>query len=659
MTLLSPEEKYLPLNRHTKRRHVGMKISLQKMRKQYTDHLKPFYGVLGFGPESEFLEGTIFRLPFRKPGSGSGLVPDNLIIDADSAQVLMVNYFAEAKRSLLFLARVTTVEFRIRDMNSPEWKISVTRGLAEVIILDGTVEQIFIESRQRSSTPSMANDEWRLARRKVSDASASKNLKATQKEHDLNTQCGIAALVSHKYAGSGLDGQFFSSLPFTWSSMLPVHIQASFIFTDGEGSSSPDEGVQDTGSEWNAWILEHGVVDLYLDFLEYLSNAFGELSFKFWPPHEGASGSLSNKLGKVFWRKVSGCDLKLFSVEENKPKTSILDLSPVGVNQGLTRETQSLTEVIFDFLEPEYSNILRALLDRLGVKNIVSPTEVMSKALQDQEGITKIDPPYISSLLRGNPKSDVLHDIWAADDYSFDRLGPFLKFMMKGPSSSSDILTGCRILPLADLTLGTLRNSCIHGVSNYYIAQRGTLSLFDYAPGLVVHPDVSQATANIILKLGLNVSILPPSDFSRLFANVNESDQISRRLHCFLLKFWFAVRYEYEGRHKVVLSNLPVYSATVNGRLQAISPDEFESLPAIISPDDEGELAICSKLPTLYLVDRRTVSTATQKTEQLSTSVGLMRFITSLGKLAKLKHKTTEAFFLLFLEQEHIMVINP
>lgn len=656
MALLSPEEKYLPLNRHTKRRHTGMKISLQKMRKQYTDHLKPFYGVLGFGPESEFLEGTIFRLPFRKPGSGSGLVPDNLIIDADSALVLMVNYFADAKISLLFLAGITTVEFRTKDRNSPEWKISVIRGPAEGIILDGTVEQIFIESRQRSSTPSMANDEWRLARCEVSDALVPKNLRATQKEHDLNTQCGIAALVSHRYTGSRFDGQLFSSLPFTWPSMLPVHIQAPFAFTDGEGSSPPEEGVQDG---WNSWVLEHGVVDLYLDFLEYLSSAFGELSFKFWPPHEGTPGSLSDKLRKTFWRKLSGCHLKLFPVKENKPGTPILGLSPVRVNQGLTRETLSLNEVIFDFLEPKYSSILRALLDRLGVKNIVSPTEVMSKALQDLEGITKINPPYISSLLRGNPKADALREIWAADDYSFDRLGPFLEFMIKGPTPSSDVFIECRILPLADLTLGTLRNPCVHGVSSYYIAQRGTLNLFDYAPGLVVHPDVSQATANIILKLGLNVSILPLSDFPRLFASVSESDKISPRLHCFLLKFWVAIRYEYEGRPKAVLSNLPVYSATVNGQLQAISPDEFESLPAIVSPDDEGESAICSKLPALYLVDRRTVSTTMQKTEQFSASVGLMRFITSLGKLAKLKHKNTDAFFLLFLEQEHIMVIDP
>lgn len=658
MVLLSPEEKYLPINRHTKRRHPGMRISLKKMRMQYSDHLRPFYGVLGFGPKSDFLDGTIYRFPFRKPGCGCELIPDDLIIDAESAQVLMEDYFTEAKSSLLFMTRITTIEFRIQNPNTLEWKVSTTRSPTEGIILGGTVEQVFIESRQLSHSFSIVNDEWRLALREIPDISIPKRLQATQKEHRLKALCGIAALVSHRYIGSEFDGRLFSHSPFSWSSKLPVHIQASFIGSPRHPIPIVDV-IHHTGSEWNLWILKHGVVDLYLDFLQYLADGFGELAFKFWPPHEGVPGSISDTLGKDFWRKIPQSELKLFTVGEQK---RAINLRFVRVGQDRTRKTLRITEVIFDFLEPKYSDILRPLLNRLGVKNIVNPVEVMSKALpQYLEGVTQIGPLFVSSLLRGNPKVDVLYEIWTADGYSFHRLGLFLEFMTKKPGPSPDILTDCQIVPLANLTLGTLGDPDIPGISNYYISQRGALGLFDYAPGLVVHPDLPQATVDIFLKLGLNVSILPFSDLPRLFADVFESDKISITFHYFLLKFWVTVRYEYEGKSKydkTILSNLPVYSATINGRLQAISPDEFESLPAIISPDDEEESAMCSTLTALYLVDGRTVSTVMHKAEQLTNPFGLMRFITSLEKMAKLKHKTAEAFFPSLLEPEHITASN-
>lgn len=625
---------------------------------QYPDHLRPFYGVLGFGPESDFLDGTIYRFPFRKPRCGCGLVPDDLIIDAERALVLMEDYFTEAKRSLLFITRITTIEFRIQNANTLEWKVSTTRSPTKGIILGGTVEQIFIESRQLTPSLSIVNDEWRLALREIPDISIPKRLQVTRKEQGLKALCGIAALVSHQYTSSEFDGRFFSHCHFSWSSKLPVHAQAPVIGTSRHSIPIRDV-IHHTISEWNLWILKYGVVDLYLDFLQYLADGFGELAYKFWPPHEGVPGSISDTLGKDFWRKVSKSELKLFTVREHKPA---IDLRFVGVGQDWTRKTLRITEVIFDFLEPKYSDILRVLLSRLGVNNIVSPTEVMLKALpQYLEGVAKIGPPYVSGLLRGHPRVNVLHEIWTADGYSFHRLGPFLEFMTNKPGPNPDILTDYQIVPLANLTLGTLGNPDIPVISRYYVSQRGELGLFDYAPGLIVHPDLPQAMVDILLKLGLNVSILPFSDLPRLFADVVESDKISIPFHCFLLKLWVAVRYEYEGNpkyDKMILSNLPVYSATVNGRLQAISPDEFESLPAIISPDDEEESAMCSNLTALYLVDGRTVSTVMQKVEQLTNPVGLMRFITSLEKMAKLKHKTTEAFFL-SLELEHITASNP
>lgn len=621
---------------------------------QYPDHLRPFYGILGFSSESDFLDGTIFRFPFRTPGCGCGLVSDSLIIDPESALVLMVDYFTEAKRSLLFLNHITTIEFRIKGSKTPEWEVTTTRGLSEGTILNGIVKQLFVQSRQLSPPFTITNDEWRLALRDVPDGSIPKGLQATQKNHKLKTQCGIAVLVSHQQTSPEFDGRFFSLLPLKWSSKLPVHVQASFTVTDQQPGEIPP-----TKSEWNLWILEHEVVNLYLDFLQYLAHDFGELTFRFWPPHEGVPNSISDKLAKEFWREVPKSGLKLFTVGGHK---SAIGLRFAGADQERAPKTLRLPDVIFDFLEPKYSNILRVLLDKLGAENIVSPTEVMSRALQQNlEGVTSIDPPYVSSLLRVHPNDDVLHEIWTADNYSFHRLGPFLEFMTKNPGPNSDILTNYRIIPLANLTLGTLKPPGISGDLKYYVSQKGTLDLFDYAPDLLIHPNLSQAVVNFLLKLGLNVSILPFSDLPRLFANVVEIDKVSTMFHCFLLKFWFVVRYEYEGQSeydKIVLSSLPVYSATVNGRLQAISPDEFESLPAIISPDNERESAMCSKFTALYLVDHRTVPTVMQKSERLTTPIGLMRFIRSLGKMAKLKHKTAEAFLPLFLELEHIMVSN-
>lgn len=659
----SPEGKYLPLNRDTRRRHTLMKIGLQKMQKHYPDHLKPYYGVLNFGPTSHRLEGTIFRFPFRTSTSKSSLVPDNRIIDAGDALKLIREYFSDAKISLLFLTRVTAVEFRLRGSETAEWEVTTTRSPVEGKIRGGFIEKLFVESRQLSPSQvqSITNDEWRLAHCDVSEALVPKALGDTQNEHGLKTRCGIAALISHQYGCPEFNGRFFGALPFRWPSKLPVHVHASFIVAGGRNLIPLTERTREKGSEWNLWILECGVVELYLNFLQHLARYFGKFALRFWPSHEDDSNPLSDKLGKQFWGRVPRSDLKLFTIEKRALRAPVLGIGFLETGGYRAQKSLLMKEVIFDFLELKESDLLCALLDQLGKKNIVRPTGVMSKALQQPglEQIPKIDPPYVSCLLKSNQQKNVLHTIWAADGYSFSRLGPLLEFILKESRCLSDTITGCQILPLANQTLGILGRPGGHDTCKYYISQKGIMDLFDYAPGLIVHPDVSLTIVDILLKLDLNVSILPFSDIPRLFTDVTEVEKASLKFHYFLHKFWVSIRYEYEGRPEYdssVLSKLPVHSALVNGQLRAISPDEFQSLPAIVCPDDAGEAAMCSKLLGLYLIDRRTVSHAMEKVESLCKSVGLMRFMEALGKLAKSRHKTLETYLTLYLEPGNITV---
>lgn len=628
------------------------------MQKHYPDHLAPFHGILGFGPGSSCLQGTIFRFPFRKPGCPSSLVSGSRVIDIGDALALMQDYFKDAKISLLFSTRIVTVEFGIRGIETPEWRVSGTRAPAEKGILGGTTEQLFIESRQFAPASLIINDEWRLAYRRFPEAPLPKSLEPIQKEYKLQTRCGIAALISHQYDHLEFDGQFFTALPSRWPSKLPVHIYAPLIVAGGKDLYSPLDNTGDTGSEWNLWIIEHEVVSLYLHFLQYLAQLFGGLAFKFWP-HRVSSDSLSDKLRREFWGKIPKTDLKLFAADEHEQKSSVLDSNSTRVSQSQNRSTLALNEAVFNFLNHDERSFFHILLHELGVRNIVSPTDVMSKALRDLGGITKIDPPYISSLLRGNPKNNVLQNIWAADGFCFSRLGPFLKFMMQPSHGGSAFLKGCQILPLADLTLGTLDDLGAYGMSRYYISGIGMMNLFDFAPSLAIHSDVPQTITSPFLKLNLNVSILPFSDLPRIFKNVGEDQKTSMTFHHFLLKFWISVRHEYEGQPEydiIVFLKLPIHSTTVNGLFRAISPEEFEALPAIVSPNEEREFKMCSKLSGLYLVDQRTVSAAMQKAEVLTKPVGLMRFINALGKLARLKHQNPETFLPLWLGREDITV---
>ena len=95
--VLDPQQERLPRNRNHMRK-AGLKRPLAMTRNVAMDQLTPFDGFYGYDKSLDFFDGTIFRFPFRIPGTNTALKDAAQHVDSKMAQVLLEDYFQTARK---------------------------------------------------------------------------------------------------------------------------------------------------------------------------------------------------------------------------------------------------------------------------------------------------------------------------------------------------------------------------------------------------------------------------------------------------------------------------------------------------------------------------------------------------------------------------------
>ncbi|KAK7696314.1 hypothetical protein QCA50_000968 [Cerrena zonata] len=439
---LDPSQKFLPANGLRKRRSVLLPLS--RMRMLHRDHLLSLAGLFGFDPDSDFYSGTLFRLPLRTSQQGTQSALSHDVHTINEVNNLIANYWKSAPESLLFI-QVRTIAAWGRDRYGSQHRRWLTKATHSAIDLneDGfTCYKVTISLHP--GTESVVSHDWHLVSRTVAINTIPAKFHEFTTKHQLrNISISVAGPITtpsalpHGHEPSRC--RLYSRLPLPTLSSLPAHIDASWILAEDRRSVRFDESGQvNLESQYNRWILTEGLPDVYGLFLESWPNT---RNLHVWP---GYPSTPEDPISRVF--------LEAFFKDYLKASKRSLVTS-------ITGRRMSFVQSIFPSVD---SSEIRGLINILKPDEVADITtrRILSKLPSDSTQV--INAEFMGTFIKRDSSFQTTH---RSGVLSVQEISIFLKWML---DHSPPALIGLQVLPLADKTLGTIREggSLIHGATS-------------------------------------------------------------------------------------------------------------------------------------------------------------------------------------------------
>ncbi|KAF7860378.1 hypothetical protein EAF04_008504 [Stromatinia cepivora] len=644
LLILDPLQTCLPLNSNWQARKLGVKILLSKLKQLHPNQLVPFQGLWGYDTESDHYDGTIFRFPLRKHTSPLRAKQEPLGID--SVRLLLNQYFTQARISLLFLKGVKVVNFKGPGAKELFWSVKMKKRNSKS---DYTV----CFAKQMVGTEILVTkDEWWVYSKTEETPSGE-----FQSRIRKNLEYGIAALVvsESKQDTKTLDlptPRLFSTLPLPEESNLPVHIHATFslsgdrntLITGGESSEAG-------GSSWNSWLLEEKLPNAYLTFLEGLTEKIGLDVFRFWPPKE----SRLELLCKSFWEKLPNSSARLFPRRVQNPDAANMTMS----------------QTVFDFLQTKFSRQISPVLQILEPNLSPHFPARMFVNIRSIAVAKSMDRPGLRKILKSKRASELLQKAMVGDALLIGNV--LNEIIPVGDVSSGDLkeLNGCRLLPLADGTLGQLTpiQSPMHQNTRcYYVVTKSELKLFDFAKSvLILKPEIDayDRIGEIVKTKMFNVMNLTIAHIPELLSMKSQGSRVvNDETDEWLKSFWgywnkssSSETYSLSKNPKSFCS-LPLFKAICNGAWEYYTMSELKTLPAIIEPSEMSHQQLCNCIPGLYRFRPEFMPKSTADAEgSFADKKALGRFINALQILESKESSIKKGLFTQLVTRQDLIKI--
>ena len=632
--ILDPQQSFLPRNKRQKRK-VGVKIKLSTARRDCVDHLMPFHGLCGFSSDEDHYEGTLFRFPFRG-NNVTRLKEHDSFIDSEKAKNLLDKYFEDASMALLFLRNISSIDLIIRGENHSRWCVSASRA-------DLSGYEIFrqVKIRSQKEKEKAAEKIWRIGVTDIVDCPS--NVVKPGRGAAKITECGIAACISDPKTSQ----RIFCTLPTPFRTCIPVSFHASFAVT-GDRKSIPFEDVRrdPVVAEWNKWLLADCIPGFYLDFLKDLAPIMGGDSFEYWPliNDRDHATKLTNTVVEAFWEKLSDNDMvPLFPLANSMHAPD--NASPLKIrSSGKVRKlyaTTSLRTAQFDGLPSSTSTQLRQLFLKICPSLVVLPAELGFAIPHKKIGksMSYLGSELLSTLFREEDNCKYLAQFYAQERNS-KAMALLMSILMEKAGSDPDslnYLSGCRILPKLDGSLGLLTTGREAGFEWNLIASNAEQTLFSFAASCFVNTELFHCASPVpsielsirstfrtpimdLLNSKLNVRPLKLQDVGTLLSrgdspihqvDLKDRDSWIRNLWKYLnIKFRKEFRKEMsDGSIPDLLAqnglrHVPIYRIVGNEQEQYCTPREFNTTACIVDPLKEDHRTLYMAIKDLRLADR-------------------------------------------------------
>lgn len=626
----SPLRQVLQMIYRIGRRMPGVKIKLSRLRSTCPDQLAPFEGLWGYSRELEFYEGTIFRFPLRPSSVHSRLRGSNTPLDCTAARRYMGKFLDEARISLLFLRNVRSIDFKVYGESHPRWSVKSFRKGLNNDFSDWTVCTVAKGNGLDSGTT--IEDRWWTAIHDPAEFPTEHLHRHKKTMKDV--QCGIAALVSSTPAGedaklcTALKSRIFSFLPLPLQWDLPINVHATFITFGDKNSITIESSAREDGADWNRWLLTSAIPSLYLPFLEDLARKVGQDAFRFWPNQVPTKSSLSELVYTSFWQQLPSSSCRLF------PLARQLDSKKRQPPKAL-----EIKDATFDSLSSETSVILRDVLE----SQIPTLVRVPFTNLQSLGPRIKTVTP---SLLREIFRSEAAAEHVDKSKSKLKVLELLLKEIMPKTDADFEELDGCRVLPLADATLGVLSIlDRSKPALTYYVASNWEAQLFDFASDFLTSTNQGNGFKVKLLNhpKKFNVKRLDLSDVGTLLGRKDfQANASVSELDAWLQRFWkFWHEKEIDSKETITFTSgtgvykYSILQATCDGVKTYLKPSKINDVPLVVEPVDEQHRKICDKIPGLYRLNSEYMPLYLKSAESsLKDTSSFSRLIKSLSVLA-------------------------
>jgi sacsin len=563
----------------------------------------------------------------------------------------------EGRISLLFLRNIQSMDFKVHGTEEARWSIHSEKRWTYSGWTYCTISKCMDEKPKVTF-----KDRWRVA---IEDPdNLPSELQYRHKRTMKDVECGIAALVPDpKFEQTPIFKsdpipRFFSTLPLTFSTNLPVHIHATFALASDRASIPIEDSMQEDGAKWNKWLLSSAIPQFYLHFLEDIGRETIELRdpFEFWPKDSPPQGYLSEPIFTSFWQTLPKSSCQLFPVTRQVKAAQLKKREPP--------KLVTVIEAVFDLLDERISMALREILESQIPTLVRAPMKIRSR-LQTGMEVKSVTPKRLRELFREESASKCLENTALEDPTVLEILLGLIS-----PSRDAEFteLDGCRILPLADRTLGTLRLATIHKQADcYLVANQEELELFHFALGRLVALKPGKHFKKAILDSAkFNVTRLDLFNLGTLLGRMDFGDRSATvKMDTWLNKFWDYCRRaeELQFNTKSVFTSSPdircrpIFRATRGGVSSYIEPERLDLLPAVIEPDKLQQRSLCAKFPGIYMFSFSCLPQYLRSAEIcLDTCASFARFITTITKLAKQEGAGLDVYIRRYLGTAEIKV---
>lgn len=678
--ILDPQQNFLPRNKRQKRK-IGVKITLSTARRICADHLAPFQDVCGFSSDTDHYHGTLFRFPFRGI-KATKLKEHDSYISSEKTKALLNNYLQDAEMALLFLRNVNSVDLFIRGEDHVGWCVSANRS-------EASEDEIFRQVKIKSQNEKQAAIEktWRIGMTDIVDCPS--HIVKPGRGAEKITECGIAACISHPETAQ----RVFCTLPTPFKSFIPVSIHASFAVT-GDRKSIPFEDVRRDPivAEWNKWLLTHCIPSFYLEFLQDLAPRIGYASFHYWPiisdrEHPTTVTTLTKTVIEAFWNTLSDNDtVKIYPLTHSMHDLN--DTSPlVKRTSGKVRKlyaTTTLGRAQFDALPDKTSFRLRSLFLKICPFLVILPFALQydTKKIKTRKSITMLDADFLSGLFREENNCKILEEFYAQGRDSKTgecrAMELFIEILVGKAGAKPEalnFLSGCRILPRLDGSLGLLTLGGEAGFEWNLVPDKIEQKLFNFAASSFVNTNLSQQSLRLkaMMETNLNVRPVELQDIGVFLAR-NDSplcclDGNHRSL--WIKNFWSYVNSKMRVSEGAAsgedseldlltqsgLQDQPIYRTTGhNEQEQYCTPVQFDSEAWVVDPLTDEHHALCSAIPDLKLADRNCLpSLLVEQETNLRSPQSFLRFIKAL-KFIERRSQLSITAYLEVLAEKHRQV---
>ncbi|KAJ6617959.1 hypothetical protein B0H10DRAFT_1947944 [Mycena sp. CBHHK59/15] len=463
---LDPSKTHLPIQGR-----ASLLLPLDQMKGWYPDHLQCLDGLFGFRLDAgSHYGGTIFRLPLRNPSHTN---PQSILntarITAQYVREKIIKpYWRSAKHALLFtkLESIVTSSRDVTGRQNSGWAISASRDAPQSVF---NFRSQLVHIQTGGAEPYTEDFKIVYAQWALSDLPS--ELASLIGPHRLRSPIvvGLAAPL----APDNTNHNLFSTLPLPMTTILPVHLTASFILTPDRRHIRLDD-YGNLESKYNRWLLSTVAPPLYLFLLEDLLRTQAQLGNEAWWPGNTshAQDSVSGHLVDAFYSTHLGSTKRrvcasVFDAGQQFRPADVL----VGGN-----EPAPISKILGLLNTPHITHLPAKIRDRcVGVMKAVDPAFVKLEVQRKSRNV-------LSLFDKGQL---TIRDIQSLTDFLAE-------------DTLSD-LSSLPLLPLADGKLVVLQASG----PTYYIWKPLHPDRVLFRPGYLVHPEF---VADKFCDKGLNVT---------------------------------------------------------------------------------------------------------------------------------------------------------